>query len=164
MPPIFISYRRSESQDVTGRIYDRLVTKFTPKGVFKDVDNIPLGVSFPLHIQQMLSKASVVLVVIGPGWVTVRDAQGRRRLDDPNDFVRLEVETALGAGMPVIPVLVSNASMPAASELPRSLQKLVSRNGIAVRPDPDSVDGNNRRPSEFSGNAGFLRVTKRVKK
>ena len=64
MPVIFISYRRSDSQDVTGRIYDRLVTKFERKQVFKDVDNIPLGVSFPMHLQQVISKASVVLVII----------------------------------------------------------------------------------------------------
>jgi TPR repeat protein len=137
MPVIFISYRRSDSQDVTGRIYDRLVGRFTPRQVFKDVDNIPLGVSFPLHLQQMLSKAGAVLVIIGPTWVTATDDRGRRRLDDPNDFVRLEVETALRAGIPVIPVLVSNAVMPAAGDLPRSLLGLVARNGMAIRPDPD---------------------------
>jgi hypothetical protein len=116
MPTIFVSYRRSDSQDVTGRIYDRLVSKFTQKQIFKDVDSIPLGVSFPAHIRQLLSKASVVLVVIGPDWVTAEDEHGRRRLDDPSDFVRLEVELALRADMPVIPVLVSNASMPQVSE------------------------------------------------
>jgi len=137
MPVVFISYRRSDSQDVTGRIYDRLVGKFTPKQVFKDVDNIPLGVSFPMHIKQMLGKAGVGLVVIGPTWTTATDEEGRRRLDDPNDFVRLEVEMALRANMPVIPILVSNAKMPSANQLPASLQKLVSRNGMAVRPDPD---------------------------
>ena len=137
MPTIFISYRRSDSQDVTGRIYDRLVTRFTQKDVFKDVDSIPLGVSFAIHIRQMLRKTGVVLVVIGPTWVNARDEQGQRRLDDANDFVRLEVEIALRAGMPVVPVLVSHAAMPQASDLPASLQKLVARNGIAVRPDPD---------------------------
>jgi hypothetical protein len=137
MPIIFISYRRSDSQDVTGRIYDRLVGKFTPKQVFKDVDNIPLGVSFAMHIQQMIGKANVALVIIGPSWLTATDEQGRRRLDDPGDFVRVEVESALRAGMPVVPVLVANAAMPKVSELPKSMQKLVARNGIAVRPDPD---------------------------
>jgi hypothetical protein len=137
MAIIFISYRRSDSQDVTGRIYDRLVGKFTPKQVFKDVDNIPLGVSFAMHIQQMIGKTSVTLVIIGPGWLTATDEQGKRRLDDPGDFVRIEVESALRAGMPVVPVLVANAAMPKASELPKSIQKLVARNGIAVRPDPD---------------------------
>jgi hypothetical protein len=137
MPTIFVSYRRSDSQDVTGRIYDRLVSKFTPKHVFKDVDNIPLGVSFAMHIQQMIGKANVTLVIIGPNWLTATDEQGRRRLDDPGDFVRIEVESALRAGMPVVPVLVSNAVMPKASELPKSIQALVARNGMPVRPDPD---------------------------
>src|SRR5262245_22905959 len=101
MPTIFISYRRSDSQDVTGRIYDRLVARFSRERVFKDVDSIPLGVSFPLHIKQMLSKTSMALVIIGPSWLNARDEQGRRRLDDPNDLVRLEVEAALRAGIPV---------------------------------------------------------------
>jgi hypothetical protein len=137
MPVIFISYRRSDSQDVTGRICDRLVAKFTKKEVFRDVDNIPIGISFAMHLQQMLGKSGVVLVIIGPSWLTATDEQGRRRLDDPNDFVRVEVETALRANVPVVPVLVSNARMPLASELPKSIRKLVSRQGSKVRPDPD---------------------------
>jgi hypothetical protein len=137
MPTIFISYRRSDSQDVTGRIYDRLVGKFTKEQVLKDVDNIPLGVSFPLHLQQMLRKADVVLVIIGPAWTTATDAKGRRRLDDPNDFVRVEVEAALRGKIPVIPILVSNATMPQVDDLPKSMQALASRNGMPVRPDPD---------------------------
>jgi hypothetical protein len=137
MPVIFVSYRRSDSQDVTGRIYDRLVAKFSQKQVFKDVDNIPLGVSFPVHIKQMLRKASVLLVIMGPDWLTATDEQGRRRLDDPADFVRIEVELALRADMPVVPVLVGTARMPLPSELPPSMRKLVLRNGMAVRPDPD---------------------------
>jgi formylglycine-generating enzyme required for sulfatase activity len=136
MSVIFISYRRSDSQDVTGRIYDRLLAKFTEKEVFKDVDSIPMGVSFPLHIKQMLGKAHVVLVVIGPNWLA-KDEQGNPRLEHPNDYVRLEIEIALRAAVPVIPVLVSNARMPVASELPRSIHQLTLRNGIAVRPDPD---------------------------
>jgi hypothetical protein len=137
MPTIFISYRRSDSQDVTGRIYDRLVSKFSPKQVYKDVDTIPLGVSFPAHLRQLLSKANVVLVIIGPSWVSATDEDGGRRLDDPNDFVRLEIEQALRADMPVIPVLVSNAKMPKATELPASLRSLASRNGMEIGADPN---------------------------
>jgi WD40 repeat protein len=137
MSILFISYRRSDSQDVTGRIYDRLLAKFTEKQVFKDVDSIPMGVSFPLHIKQMLGKARAVLVIIGPNWLHAKDEQGNPRLEQPNDYVSLEIEIALGAAVPVIPVLVSNARMPLASELPRSIQQLVRRNGMAVRPDPD---------------------------
>jgi TIR domain len=139
LPAIFISYRRSDSQDVTGRIYDRLVAKYTKKQVFKDVDNnnIPLGISFAAHIKQKIGKANVVLVIIGPSWLTAADKQGRRRLDDPGDFVRVEIETALRANIPVVPVLVANTRMPLARELPKSIQKLLSRNGSEVRPDPD---------------------------
>jgi hypothetical protein len=137
MPAIFISYRRSDSQDVTGRIYDRLVARFTQPQVFKDVDNIPLGVSFPTHIKQVIGKTRVMLVIIGADWVDVTDDQGRRRLDDPNDFVRLEVETGLRSGMAVVPVLVSYTPMPDASQLPPSLRPLLTRNGMVVRPDPD---------------------------
>ncbi len=137
MPAIFISYRRSDSQDVTGRVYDRLVASFTSKQVFKDVDSIPLGVSFPTHIKQVLGKTRVMLVIIGADWVDATDEHGRRRLDDPNDYVRLEVETALRSGMAVVPVLVSYTPMPLASQLPPSLRHLVIRNGLVVRPDPD---------------------------
>jgi hypothetical protein len=139
LPAIFISYRRSDSQDTTGRIYDRLVAKYTKKQVFKDVDNnnIPLGITFAAHIKQKIGKANLVLVIIGPSWLTAADKQGRRRLDDPGDFVRLEIETALRANIPVVPVLVANTRMPLARELPKSIQKLLSRNGSEVRPDPD---------------------------
>jgi hypothetical protein len=150
MPVIFISYRRSDSQDVTGRVYDRLVAKFTPKQVYIDVDNnnIPLGVSFPARIKQLLGKANVVLVIIGPSWVNATNEEGVRRLDDENDFVRMEVEIALRANMPVIPVLVSNACMPAAADLPPSMHKLLERQGIPVRPGHDF---NNDMVRLFSG-------------
>ncbi len=137
MPALFISYRRSDSQDVTGRIYDRLLAKFTQKQVFKDVDSIPIGVSFPAHIKQMLGKTGVVLVIIGPNWLHAKDEHGNRRLDDPKDYVRLEIEIALRGSIPVVPVLVSNARMPLESELPQSIQPLALRNGTAIRPDPD---------------------------
>lgn len=143
MSVILISYRRPDSQDVAGRIHDRLVARYTAPNVLKDGD-IPLGVSVTKHLQQVVSKASVVLVIIGPSWVNARDAQGRRRLDDPNDYVRMEVECALRGKMPVIPILVSGAQMPAAAELPPPLQELAARNGMTVRPDPDFNDDINR--------------------
>ena len=105
--------------------------------MFRDVDNIPIGITFAMHLQQMLGKSGVVLVIIGPSWLTATDEQGRRRLDDPNDFVRVEVEAALRANVPVVPILFSNATMPLASELPKSIQKLVSRQGSKVRSDLD---------------------------
>jgi hypothetical protein len=136
-PSIFISYRRSDSLDATGRIYDRLSEEFGPTAVFRDIDSIPLGVSFPELLKGALSRTDVVLVVIGPTWLTAADGEGRRRLDDPADFVRLEIETALSCDVPVIPVVVSNARLPSQSELPGPLSPLALRNGISVRPDPD---------------------------
>jgi outer membrane protein assembly factor BamB len=134
---IFISYRREDSQDVAGRIYDRLVARYGEEHVFKDVDDIPLGADFPQHIDGAVSSCAVCLVIIGPQWCTVQDAEGRRRLDAEDDFVRLEVEAALARDIPAVPVLVGGASMPRRADLPPSLHGLVRRQAIPVRPDPD---------------------------
>src|SRR5437879_2029571 len=118
MSGIFVSYRRSDTQDVAGRIFDRLVERFSRDVVFKDVDSIPLSVPFPAYLQQTLSSSDAVLILIGPTWLTASDAIGRSRLQDPDDFVRIEVETALRLGVPTIPITVSNAPMPSPAELP----------------------------------------------
>src|SRR5581483_11773923 len=123
--------------DVTGRIYDRLVQRYGHDNVFKDVDNIPLGIDFRQVINGAVGRCQVLLAVIGRQWLDIAGPSGGRRLDDPRDFVRLEVEAALGRGIPVIPVLVSGATMPGDGQLPPSLQELAFRHGIAVRPDPD---------------------------
>jgi len=132
----FLSYRRSDSQDVTGRIYDRLTVHLPPELVIKDVDSIPLAVSFPEWIRQTLDKTHVMIAIIGPAWLAISDVTGRR-IDDPGDVVRWEIETALKLRIPVIPVTVSNADMPKAAELPESLRPLAFLNGQTVRPDPD---------------------------
>jgi hypothetical protein len=137
MPGVFISYRRSDAQDVAGRIFDHIAARFSRSAVFKDVDSIPLGVRFPAFLEHALRDSDAVLVLIGPTWLTCRDDAGRARLDDPQDFVRREVETALRLGTPTVPVTVSNAQMPSRSELPEPLRPLAERNGQAVRPDPD---------------------------
>ena len=134
---LFLSYRRSDSLEVVGRIYDRLVRDLGADSVFKDMDNIPLGVDFVDYLDEQIKLSTALLAIIGPTWLTVTDAQGRRRIDDPNDFVRLEVASALRQGIPVVPVLVRGAVMPSALDLPDDLQKLARRNGMAVRPDPD---------------------------
>lgn len=131
---VFISYRRAESSDVTGRLYDRLAAHFGKENVFKDVDSIPLGVDFRRHIESKVSACSVVLVIIGSQWLKMTNAS---RLQDPNDYVRLEVETALKRNISVVPLLVQGASMPSEGDLPASLQELAFRNGIEVRSDPD---------------------------
>lgn len=133
---IFISYRRTDSADVTGRMYDRLLQRFDRRQVFKDVDSIPLGVDFRAHLGDVVGRCSVLLAVIGPQWLTTAGPNGRR-LDDSADFVRIEIEAALARNIPVIPVLVGGAELPSERELPASLASITYRNGIAVRPDPD---------------------------
>lgn len=134
---IFISYRRDDSADVTGRIYDRLVAQFGRENIFKDVDSIPFGVDFKEHLTEAVQQCAIQLVVIGRDWLNITDVNGRRRLDDPRDFVRIEVEAALSRKIPVIPLLVMNAAMPDEEHLPSSLASLAYRNGTAIRRDPD---------------------------
>ncbi len=133
----FISYRRYDSADVVGRIYDRLVAAFGPGKIFKDVDNIPIGADFRKVIDEAVSSCAVLLVVIGRDWVAVTNERDLRRLDDPNDFVRIEIEMALKHSIPIVPLLVREAIMPREEELPQSLQELVYRHGAQIRSDPD---------------------------
>ena len=132
-----ISYRREDSTDMTGRIYDRLITAFGKEAVFKDVDSVPLGLHFAEYISSTIEKCHVVIAVIGNKWWGDDGASGRRRLDDPNDFVRIEIETALKHGIPIIPLLIKDMGMPEETELPDTLKRLVFCNGIPVRIDPD---------------------------
>ena len=138
MPRIFISYRRADSGVFTGRIHDQLKARFGANNVFRDVYNIPAGSDFRTVLNEEVGSTDICLVMIGPQWVSITDAQGKRRLDDPNDFVRIEVEEALkNPKTRVIPVLVDNANMPIAEELPASLAELAYRNAVKVRTDPD---------------------------
>jgi hypothetical protein len=111
MNKILISYRREDSADVTGRIYDRLIQQFGREAVFMDVDSIPLGVDFRVHLDEQVAKCEVFLAVIGRDWMQHLGSTGRTRLDDPRDFVRIEIESALKRQ---IPVLVRGASIPLA--------------------------------------------------
>jgi len=126
---IFICYRRDDSAWVTGRLYDRLVQRFGEGSVFKDIDSIPLGTNFKQHINSVLEQCSVVVVVIGDKWID-------KRLNDPRDHVRIEIESALQRDIPVIPLLVQNATMPHEQSLPESLRELHYRNGIPINNDP----------------------------
>jgi TIR domain len=134
---IFISYRRDDSADVTGRIFDRLVQHFGRESIFKDVDSIPFGVDFRVHLRQMVEQCSTVLVIVGDRWLTVVDETGQRRIEDMGDFVRIEIEAALKRGIPVIPLLVKGAVMPRENDLPADLKEFAYRNGTAIRHDPD---------------------------
>jgi TIR domain len=138
MTSIFISYRRADSAAYTGRIYDQLVDAFGERHLFKDVEDIPAGEDFRTVLDRALTAADIVLVIMGPQWVMITDDAGKRRLNDPNDFVRIEVETALKRkDVLVIPVLVNNATMPDPSALPPTLKDLSYRNSLVVRNDPD---------------------------
>ncbi len=138
MPRVFISYRRADSITITGRIYDHLVRAFGDDHVFKDVDDIPVGVDFRRVLQNEVGGCDVLLVIIGPQWLRLTDEQGRRRLDDPHDFVRIEVAAGLARqNVLVVPVLVSGATMPAPADLPPDLVNLAYRNAAIVRDDPD---------------------------
>src|SRR5258708_5794808 len=118
MSKVFISYRREDSADVSGRIYDRLCRPYGAENMFKDVDTIPLGVDFRKLITDSVSRCEVLLAVIGKQWLTVTSPAGKRRLDDPGDFVRMEIEAALQRDIPIIPVLVQGTAMPGADILP----------------------------------------------
>jgi len=133
---IFISYRRLDSADITGRLADKLGQRFGGESVFKDVDSIISGSDFKIQIEQAVKKCSLFVAVIGPDWFGTRSAEGNARLDNANDFVRLEVEAALNNGIPVIPVLVHDALMPEEHTLPRSLSSLALRQGIFLHGDP----------------------------
>ena len=140
MPPsnsIFISYRRSDSNDVVGRIYDRLREHFGQHPVFKDVESIPYGDDFRTHLVRTVSHCQVVVAVIGPTWLET--LQARLARTDQQDWVRAEIETALQREMaiPVIPLLVGGANMPNGDDLPESLKPLAHRNAAQARPDPD---------------------------
>ena len=137
MRNIFVSYRREDSSDVTGRIFDYLKTAFGEKHLFKDVDSIQLGTDFRDAIKQGVNQCHVLLAIIGDEWLKATDKAGARRLDDPDDFVRLEITSALDRNIPVIPVLVEGATVPKQVDLPPPLQRLAFRNAIQVRPDPD---------------------------
>jgi hypothetical protein len=137
MPKIFICYRRDDSTHQAGRIFDHLADHFGKHELFKDVDSIPLGLDFRRVLSEKVAHCDVLLAIIGDAWVSTTDAKGERRLDDPNDFVRIEVESALQRNIAVIPVLVGRASVPQPGDLPESLSQLAFRQGLAVRADPD---------------------------
>lgn len=138
---VFISYRRSDSTYLVGRIRDRLMNVFGDHSVFRDLDDIPAGVDFRTVLEAETHSCNVMLVIIGPQWVGITDQHGNRRLLDPTDYTRIEVETGLRRlrtdSILVIPVLVMNASMPVAEEIPESLHPLLFQNAISLRNDPD---------------------------
>ncbi len=110
MAKIIISYRRIDAAGMVGRIFDRLVARYGKTSVFMDIDNIPYGIDFRKHIQETLQECDMVLAVVGPRWLGA-DTQGSFRINNAADPVRVEIETALRRGIPLIPVLVEGATM-----------------------------------------------------
>lgn len=137
---IFISYRREETAYPAGWLFDRLADHFGEAQVFKDVDSIEPGDDFVERITAAVGSCDVLLALIGDQWLTTTDPTGRRRLDDPNDFVRLEVEAALSRNVRVVPVLVGQARMPRSDELPASLATLVRRQALELTPSRFEAD------------------------
>lgn len=131
MPKITVSYRRNDSEAITGRIFDRLVAHYGKTSVFRDIDNIPPGVDFREHIDDALQATDVLIVVIGRRWMGSA-RPGSLRIQDEVDPVRIEVETALKRGIAVVPVLVGDTKMPTAAQLPATLKEFAFRNAVRV--------------------------------
>ena len=129
---IFISYRRDDSEGESGRLFDDLVRAYGDASVFMDVAGIQPGLDFRKAIDDNVASCGVLLAVIGPTWSTVAGSDGARRLDNPNDYVRLEIGSALKRGIPVIPVLVHEAHMPPLEQLPDDLKDLRYRNSVEL--------------------------------
>jgi hypothetical protein len=129
---IFISYRREESRWSARSLYDRLCAHFDRKRIFIDIDAIALGEDFVKAIERTVSECDVLIAVIGARWLTSKDEHDVRRLDNPEDFVRKEIATALKREIRVIPVLMDGASMPQSTELPDDLKPLIRRNALQV--------------------------------
>lgn len=139
---IFINYRRDDAGGFAGRLSDSLAAYFGPDRVFRDVTGIDYGKDFEQVIDQKLSESGAVVALIGDKWSSVTNAEGRRRLDDPADYVIREISAALSSGIPVVPVLIGNAGMPRPDELPESLSELSRRNAITVTDERWDFDVN----------------------
>ena len=119
---IFINYRRDDDAGFTQALYSRLEQAFPSESLFMDVDNIAPGLDFVQVLNDEVARCDVVIAVIGKNWLGATDETGERRLDNPEDFVRIEIESALAQKKRVIPVLVNDAKMPRSTELPESLK------------------------------------------
>ena len=134
MPKIFICYRREDNTAaaIAGRVYDRLTQEFGPDNIFMDVDNLKGGSGFVDVITKQVAECDALVAMIGEKWLTVTDEQGARRLDNPEDRVRLEIATALKRDIQVIPALVYQTPMPRSKDLPQPLKKLARRRAVPI--------------------------------
>jgi hypothetical protein len=130
---IFISYRRGDDPGGAGRLFDVLKATFEADQLFMDVDNIEPGQDFVEVIQERVAESQILLAVIGKHWCDARGVDGSRRLDDPSDIVRVEIESALDQNKRVIPVLIGDIKMPTPENLPQSLHPLTRRSAVQIR-------------------------------
>src|SRR5258705_8970637 len=132
MTTVFVSYRREETAGEARALFNELSTKLGKDSVFMDVDNIALGRDFRQILQEHLASCDLLLVMVGRGWLDAKNASGRIRLEEPSDFVRLEIESALKRNIPVTPVLVQGAQMPTVDQLPGDIKDFAYRNGFEL--------------------------------
>lgn len=132
MSRVFINYRRQDSEGYVGRLYDHLTQHFQRDDLFMDVDNIRPGADFVQVLEEAVMQCDILLAIIGPHWLTVTDDGGVRRLDSWNDFVRIEIATALKHNKLVVPVLVGHARMPSPTDLPEDIAALARRNAFEL--------------------------------
>lgn len=140
---VFLSYRRDDRSGHAGRLADALIQRFGPKSVFQDVAAISPGQDFTEAIERALEDCEAVLVVIGPDWLGTPGPSGKSRLHEPDDYVHLELATALSLDVPVVPVLVGGAKLPTVAELPDDVGLLTQRQAMVLRDDTwhRDVDG-----------------------
>ena len=129
---VFVSYRRDDSPDATDRLTIELRRELGADSVFLDIDDIEIGARFARVVEEWVGRCDVLLAVIGPDWLDARDDEGGRRLDDPSDYVRLEIEAALRRDIRVVPVLMNGARLPKRDQLPQTLAPLVEYNAIEL--------------------------------
>src|ERR1700674_511889 len=132
MSTVFISYRRENAAGEARALFNDLAARLGEDSVFMDVDSIALGRDFRSALQKTQASCDLMLVLIGRNWADVKDEEGRTRLENPGDFVRLEIEAALKRDIAVMPVLVQGAHMPAAELLPAEIRELAYRNGFEL--------------------------------
>jgi tetratricopeptide (TPR) repeat protein len=137
---IFLSYRRDDSRADARSIYQGLQRKFTKDRLFMDVDTIQLGRDFRHSLNENLKDCSVLIAVIGPNWLDARDKDGKRRLDDEEDYVRREIADALARKILVVPVLIDRTAMPTATALPNNLEGLAYCQAAYLRHESFSHD------------------------